>query len=292
MKLPTLEIPALGKAASAASRAGQEGYKRLVIADLGMLGLAAIISLGSQVLPPLGESWSRAIAAALLGIALFAKLVSRMRGYDAQWFDGRAVAETVKSASWRFAMRAPPFVDDTGADVEFVNTLRQALQARSSLAAQLHQIPADGRQIPRSLEVIRAAPLDARRERYLAVRLAEQVGWYAAKAAANARSASRWFWVGVAVQGAALVVAIALIAATDVPNVIAAFTTIAAAAAAWTQFRRHAELSQSYSLAAHELAFLRSTVEKAGTEEAFAQAVASTEDAISREHTMWMAKRG
>lgn len=290
--LPALAYPALYSAANAASQAGQQGYKWLVVADLGLLGVAAIISVGSQVLPPLGESWSRAIAAALLAIAFVAKAVNRQRGFDAQWFDGRAVAETVKSATWRFAMHAPPFTGDEGANAAFVTTLRDALQARSSLAPHLYQIPADGRQIPRGMEEVRAAPLATRRATYLAERLADQTAWYASKAAANARSANRWFWAGMAAQGGALIVAIALILAPDKPEVVAAFTTVAAAIAAWTQFRRHGELSKSYALAAHELAFLRSEVEGADTEETFRETVAATEDAISREHTMWMAKRG
>jgi hypothetical protein len=64
------------------------------------------------------------------------------------------------------------------------------------------------------------------------------------------------------------------------------------AIAAWTRFRRHDELSKSYSLAAQELAFLRAEVEDATHERAFRKAVDATESAISREHTMWMAKRG
>jgi hypothetical protein len=55
---------------------------------------------------------------------------------------------------------------------------------------------------------------------------------------------------------------------------------------------RHDELSKSYGLAAPELMVLHSRLELAETEEAFWQGVEETEAAISREHTMWMAKRG
>ena len=67
---------------------------------------------------------------------------------------------------------------------------------------------------------------------------------------------------------------------------------MAAVAAAWTQYSRHDELGKSYGLAAQELAFLRSTIDVSPDEEALNSAVAATEDAISREHTMWMARRG
>ncbi len=290
--LPALTYPALYAADYAASLAGQQGYKWLVVADLGLLGTAAAISLANQVFPRLGENWSLVIAAALLAVAFVAKYVNRHRGYDAQWFDGRAVAETVKSATWRYAMGARPFVGSDKADAAFVALLRETIQARASLMPHLHHLPANGRQMPKGLDEIRAAPLEMRRTMYLAQRLQNQAAWYASKAEANSRSASRWFWAGMAAQLAALVVAIALIVMPDAPDVVAVFTTFAAAIAAWTQFRRHDELSKSYSLAAHELAFLRAEVEDAASERTFRKAVDDTESAISREHTMWMAKRG
>lgn len=304
--LPALTYPALYEAADAASLAGQQGYKWLVVADLGLLGAAAAISLASQILPlaaarwplvsfvvPLfEEGWSRAIAAVLLAVAFVAKYVNRQRGFDAQWFDGRAVAETVKSATWRYAMGAPPFIGNEKAHAAFVDLLRETIKARVSLMPHLHHLPPESRQTPRCLDEIRAASLASRRALYVEERLENQALWYAGKAEANSRSASRWFWAGMAAQLAALVVAIALIVMPKAPDVVAVFTTFAAAIAAWTQFRRHDELSKSYSLAAHELAFLRAEVEDAASERAFRKAVNDTESAISREHTMWMAKRG
>lgn len=287
--LPRIEFPALYTAADAASLSGQQGYKWLVIADLGLLAAAAIVTVASSNADI--AYWSRVFAAILLAGALVAKVAARTRAYDTQWFDGRAVAETVKSATWRYAMHAPPFTHEAGAKTEFASTLHETLRARPSLAPYLYQIPADGRQITPGMAQVRESPMETRRELYIAQRLADQMGWYAGRAASSARSANRWFWVGMAAQGLALIVAIVLIQRPDVPDVVAALTTIAAAAAAWTQFRRHDELSKSYSLAAHELAFLRSEVEGATGEETFRKAVAATEDAISREHTMWMAKR-
>lgn len=289
-ELPQLEFPALYAAANAASLTGQQGYKWLVVADLGLLAIAAFVTMASQV-DKNAATWSRAIAAALLALALLAKAVARMRSYDSQWFDGRAVAETVKSATWRYAMHAAPFTNAVGAHAAFTATLRETLQARPSLVPYLYQVPANGRQMTPEMEQIRAAPLAARKALYIEKRLADQIGWYAGRAASSTSSASRWFWVGIVAQGLALVVAIVLIERPELPDFVAALTTVAAAAAAWTQFRRHDELSKSYSLAAHELAFLRSEVESSTGEESFRKAVAATEDAISREHTMWMAKR-
>ena len=62
--------------------------------DLALLAVAALIGVALQAYPDLSDTWVRAIAAVLLAVALLAKLANRLQSYDAQWFDGRAVAET------------------------------------------------------------------------------------------------------------------------------------------------------------------------------------------------------
>jgi hypothetical protein len=290
----TLEYPALYGAADAASRAGRVGHTRLVVTDLALLAAAAVVGVVFERLLQLGAAWQAAAAAMLLALALISKLATRLRSFDSQWFDGRAVAETVKSAAWRYAMRIPPYdAEGTATDQAFVESLREALAARSSLAPFLAQFPADSPEITPSLRALRALPPPERTRRYLAERVVDQIGWYRGKAGANARAARRWFWVGLAAEGAALVAAIALVAVPTLPELglIGGLTTVAAVATAWTQFSRHDELSQSYALAAQELAFLRSGIEGATTETGLHRAVAEAESAISREHTMWMARR-
>ena len=69
------------------------------------------------------------------------------------------------------------------------------------------------------------------------------------------------------------------------------FASVATAATAWTQLGRHDELSKSYALAYQELLMIRTLGEKVSTEEGLDRLVTDGENAISREHTMWMAKR-
>jgi hypothetical protein len=293
LEAPTLTYPALHTAASAASKAGRIGHTRLVMIDLALLAVAALIGVALQAVPLLDERWVRVVAAVVLAVALLAKLASRLRAYDAEWFDGRAVAETVKSATWRYVMHATPYDgDDAGADATFAETLRETIAARPALGGHLHQIPADGQQITSSMRQLRALPVPEQQRRYLSARVGDQIRWYSSKAAENARQAMRWFWIGFAAQGAALVLAIAIVPAPNLPDLVGGLAALAAVAAAWTQYGRHDELSKSYGLAAQELAFLRSTVDAAQNEDALRAAVAATEDAISREHTMWMARRG
>lgn len=290
---PKLTYPALHTAAAAASKAGQTNHTRLVKIDLALLAVAALIGVTLQAYPVLSDTWVRAIAAVLLAVALLAKLANRLRSYDAQWFDGRAVAETVKSSTWRYAMHVPPYdAEDDAADASFAQMLRETLAARPGLAGRLYQIPVDGQQITTSMRQLRSLPFPERKRLYLSARVGDQIKWYSSKAAANARQATRWFWVGLGAQGAALLLAIAIVAAPSAPDLVGGLAAVAAVAAAWTQYGRHDELSKSYSLAAQELAFLRSSVDVASDDVALRDAVDAAETAISREHTMWMARRG
>ncbi len=55
--------------------------------------------------------------------------------------------------------------------------------------------------------------------------------------------------------------------------------------------KRYDELSNAYSLAGQELTELETIAETTTEERDFVQLVEQVEEAISREHTMWRAKR-
>ncbi len=288
-----IAYPPIFEDADRASRAGQLRTKRLAGGELVLLVAAAVVATTQGMLPELLDvRWNRALAAALIFVAFVARVANRLAGADGEWFDGRAVAETIKSAAWRYAVRADPYDgDDRAADAAFYATIRDTLEARQGLAAYLHRGTRIGSQITPWMRSLRTAPLAERRLVYLADRVDDQAAWYAAKTEANRRSADRWFWLGLGFEIVAVLVAIGLIVATSAPDVVGLLATLAVAVTAWNQTGRHDELSKSYGLAANEIVLLRTRVEMAGDEESFGAAVNDVELAVSREHTMWMARR-
>ena len=69
---------------------------------------------------------------------------------------------------------------------------------------------------------------------------------------------------------------------------------LAAAAAsvlAWLQIKQHATLAQSYSHAAHELSTIGALIDSVQSEAEWGRFVNDAENAISREHTAWRARR-
>jgi hypothetical protein len=58
----------------------------------------------------------------------------------------------------------------------------------------------------------------------------------------------------------------------------------------WTQLKKNDQLAQSYGLAAQELLLISGQAIEIKTNEELSAYVVNSENAISREHTMWLAR--
>ncbi|MCC6178680.1 MAG: DUF4231 domain-containing protein [Chloroflexi bacterium] len=287
------DYPALYSAADAASQIGQSLYSRFVRSDLTLLVLAPVMSaVASLSMLPAAFSVPLTLATILvLILSIFVKLVNRLGRYDRDWFDGRAVAESVKTATWRYMMRAEPYDrDNSTAETKFLGDLRAVLESRRDLRQVLEVVPHDARQVTPTMERIRAEDWTERKAYYIQNRLRDQIHWYSAKAGASRRRANQWFLGGLGAQIAAIFMAVAKIELLWLPSLVGVFTSMAAVTAAWSQFRRHDEQIKTYGVAAQELITLRDLVERAVDEPSFIARVVEAEEAVSREHTMWLVK--
>src|SRR5215213_7127557 len=174
------DYPALYRAADAASRRARMAHTRLVGAELILLVAAAAIGAGQSLLPGAATGWERALPAGLLVAALIAKLANRLQRFDEHWFDGRAVAETVKSATWRYVMGVRPYdAEGTQPDVVLGEALRETLAARPALAAHLHRLRTGDRQVvTERMHQIRHISPQERRGFYRTARVDDQEAWY------------------------------------------------------------------------------------------------------------------
>ncbi len=59
----------------------------------------------------------------------------------------------------------------------------------------------------------------------------------------------------------------------------------------WLQAKKHNELSSSYSLTAHEIILIKSETSRIESEEDFSEYIINCENAFSREHTQWFARK-
>lgn len=135
MNTPNLEskaLPGLYQAADQASIKAQSNYFLSLKIYLILLVVAAIASF----------LWSQNVYGAIASAALFLitlLILSGLRVYrpDELWYNGRTVAESVKTRAWRWAMRAEPYDDVNNVDVairNFVADLEEILGQNRNLS--------------------------------------------------------------------------------------------------------------------------------------------------------------
>lgn len=288
------DLPALYRAADAASMRAQKAYLKLVRADLALIvgaSLATSVALSSP-----GSRVAAALAGALALVAglILTTLVLQSKP-DKLWFGYRAIAESVKTIAWRYMTGAEPYavsLAPSDADSLFANELGDIVRERKAVGVHLGGSDASGQQITAKMQQVRSGALDSRKRIYDEDRIQGQRRWYGAKARANARSSSAWLYVVAGTQLAGAAAAISLVHWPEFEvNLAAVFASAAAAFIAWLQLKQHQELAHGYGLAAHELGLIEARLDHIGSEEEFAAFVADAESAISREHTMWTARR-
>lgn len=173
---------------------------------------------------------------------------------------------------------------DDEADAEVVARLRGLLGAFHDLSLP----PTHQDQITPRMRRLRSLPLRERMTEYQQLRIQEQRTWYAGKAEWNGQRAT-WYQIGlVVIELGALVTAI-LSAAYGLP--VGAYSILAAVAVAgvgWLQIKQHRSMADAYSLASHDLGAINSTIDAVDCESAWEEFVDQAEDAISREHTLWL----
>jgi hypothetical protein len=284
------DYPTLFGLASEASRSGQRQYVRFVWLNLALVVLASTLgAVASFVSPDLAALIAAPIAISMFG-ALIVSVANGGGRHDRFWFGGRAVAESVKTSAWRYMMRAEPYnTDDAAAEQGLLETLEEILASDAIIRQDLRAVP--GVVITPRMRQVRALPLRERTACYRHARVQNQLDWYSTKAAANRRAARAWLSIGVGAQSLALVAAVLGMLRPQSLDLIGVFAAVAAAATALTQLRRHDELAKSYALAARELTHLKDQIDGVPREAVLQDRVKDTEAAISREHTMWVARR-
>jgi hypothetical protein len=196
--------------------------------------------------------------------------------------------------AWEYAVGGGPFCLATCGDADrlLLDRLQEIVTRLKGFS--IARTAGSGDQITDGMRVTRGSSLADRRQIYLRDRIDDQRTWYSQKAEWNGSRYRVWLVGSLLAQASGLVFGFLLafgVIAFDGLGVLAA---VAAAIAAWVQAKDHASLAQAYGIAAQELGFAKSRLESQASqdEEVFAALVDDAEQAISREHTLWLARRG
>lgn len=278
--------------ADAVSRGGQTAFVRLTRIELLLLMACPAIAAGIAFTGIIASRVLAATVAILLLTAAIVRYLLRATDPSKAWFEGRAVAESVKTLTWKYITRVSPLsADDHHADDMFTELLHDVIGEHMTLAVP-HRLDSDElmQQITPGMRRRRALTFEERRAEYLEDRVRDQLRWYARRSHDHERTASFWFTAGIIAEVAALGYAIVLVASPTWPNIIGLLSTVTAASATLARLRGDNEVAQRYALAAQELATIQHRIE-ASNPHTFPARVVEAESAISREHTMWAAKR-
>lgn len=284
------DYPALYQAADKASLEAQSAF-------LNCIKGYAILSAAGAGLATYGiESREAAIIAAILFCGgLFITVLLALKKYEHIWYRARAIAESIKTSSWRFVTRAEPYAEGRSlieTKREFINVLRRILNEHKDLAHTFGGSFAESAQITERMLALRTLSLEERVQKYREHRINEQKLWYAGKSSLNKKLGRNWFIALAALQGAAILFTLLRIAYPEWrfwPTEV--FAVAAASTLGWIQVKRFRELNAAYAVAAHEIGLASAELGDITSEEEFSQFVGDTENAFSREHTQWAARR-
>ncbi len=282
-------LPGLYQSADKASLGAQSTYFWGLRSYLLLLVLAAFISYQWPKHP------EGAIASALLFLITLGMLIYlRVKRPDDQWYNGRAVAESVKTRSWRWCMRAEPYDDTESAEAvakQFINDLKSILQQNKNLNGILQADAGIKDPISSTMSQIRQLSIAERLKLYKEQRIDEQAHWYSKKSLFNKKRAALWFWASVVLHATAIGFLIYRVQDPTFSLPVEVVATAAGAVLTWLQAKKHNELNSSYALAAHEIMLIKGEALSVTSELELAEFVLNSETAFSREHTQWAARK-
>lgn len=289
MQLSTAAFPGLYQAADNASLAAQRRYLAATRLRLAFVVIAAATGAISFRLGPSFDLAAAVTTTALVG-ALAVEVWLLSDRPELTWYDGRALAESVKTLTWRFAVGGAPFEltsERIAAEEQFLGQIAKLLD--DAPRTSIH--PTTGAALSAEIVALRKSSLAQRKEAYISGRIGEQNDWYAKRSEWNRRRASKWR--SVLIIGESIGAVAALLRATGILSVDLAgiFAALVASGIAWVATKQHDSLGRAYAYAANELAIIRGRFECHLSEHRWALEVANAEEAISREHTMWRASR-
>lgn len=291
MKITDKDLPGLYQSANDASIAKQRKHFYSIFWYLFLLILASLFAFFANGYP---NPFLKIISALFFLVTLFIMIWQRVSKPDDTWYNGRAVAESVKTRSWRWMMRAEPYIDCENIETmrkHFVNDLRTILRQNESLIGKLGIRASVEEPISEAMIQVRKLNVEERLKVYKKERITNQALWYTNKANYNKKKASLWFGTTFMLHGLAILLLLYNIIEPQLKLPIEVIAVAASSALTWMQSKKHNELFSSYSLTAHEIILIKSEVAIFNNESEFSEYIMNCENAFSREHTQWFARK-
>ncbi len=291
MKFEDKDLPGLFQSADTASIKEQQKFFKGIFWYLMLLIVAALFAFFADDYP---NPIFKIISTVLFLLTLFIMVWLRVSRPDDIWYNGRAVAESVKTRSWRWMMRAEPYFDCDNIEIvrkHFVIDLKTILKQNENLIGKLGISASVEEPISAKMIEVRMLNLSDRFNFYRQERITNQAIWYTNKSKFNEKRAEMWFWTTVSLHSLAILLLLYNIYDPNAKLPIEVVAVAASSVLTWLQAKKHNELSSSYSLTAHEIILIKSEITIIKSEEDLSEYIMNCENAFSREHTQWYARK-
>lgn len=284
------DLPGLYNCADKASQAEQKRYFIFTGLYLCFLILAATFAYI--------ESCQENITFKIVSTLLFFSTLGitvwlRVYKPDDVWYNGRAVAESVKTRSWRWMMKAEPYTCDDieTAKKEFIKDLRTILSQNQSLIKKIGPGASSKEPVSDKMISVRNLSMEDRFIFYRRERVTDQEMWYTKKAKFNKKKSTQWFVTTIILHAVAILALLYNIQEPLMKLPIEVIATAASSILTWAQAKKYNELYSSYSLTAHEIVLIKNESTEINNESQLSEYIINCENAFSREHTQWFARR-
>jgi hypothetical protein len=292
--MENIHYPSLYQAANSASIKYQKTFTILMGINLAMMITGALLSI-------LKLQFSNTsiviyvISTIMIVAGLIITLVLKYKKFEDVWYQGRALAESVKTLTWRFISCSEGFEVNKSMDESKKHFLEKIEELQTQFKAYTQHYDSKTlllSNVSEAMVMLRSKSLDERKKYYSKKRIEDQKNWYSTKAEYNRKKQNFWFIIILISQFLAFCASLFLILnPCSTWNLVGLFTTIASVGVAWNQLKQHQDHKQAYITAAFELQLIN---EKAGSiklEDEFSKYVLDSENAISREHTLWLVQK-
>ncbi len=275
-----------------ASIKAQKTYINCILVDLILICIGAALSIYNWQTTNT-KMWIYSISGFFLFVSFVLSLIMKFKKYEDTWYRGRALAESVKTLTWRFMTKSELFEgDNEEAKERFLKRINEIRDEFKDLVNILEAKDLKLDVITPKMKEIRNSSLQERKDFYVKNRIQNQIEWYASKADTNKDKYEFWFWGVIVAQFFSIVSIVVLMIYPECNfNFVGLLTTLSASFLSWLQVKKYQENKEAYTIALSELNMIKTESENIDTEELFSKFVLDSENAMSREHTIWLAQK-
>lgn len=292
MSIQETEFPCYYVDSNIASKRAQNAYKRITLSTLALMFISTIL-----VSLPASQIHNIPYFETINGWILFSScLISLYLNYkspEKNWYLGRAIAESIKTLSWRYMMHAEPFQgSDEKADLNIFTERMLSINKQANAGKFIpkpNKIHLDI--ITKRMSEIRKLDFAERKTFYSKNRIEDQINWYGKKSRFNRNWARACSYFIVVCQGFAAIYMFEFIDKIKFINMNNILVFMATTTISVIELNKYKELHESYALTKLELNIVRTKFRSVENDAELNEFVLEAEQAISREHTMWLARR-